>query len=138
MASETLWNIRGQEWLDSLEDIASNATEDPDSKLTQFEKNLTADLKQMIEDEPEDGPELIESITRIAARIESYRQQAHSFFVAQLNENDWSISNTPIVDIRKDGAFVQMWRWFRAPCDQCDANVDLADGLCEKCAKKGD
>jgi len=48
MASKDLWNIRGQEWLTSLKDMADNAIEDPECELTQFEKNLLADLERMV------------------------------------------------------------------------------------------
>lgn len=112
MATQDLWNIRGQQWLDTLEDIAANADpEDPASELTQLEKTIMDDLKRMVVRPEAETPPPQPSID-VQKRADGFRTRALEFLENDLDENEWGLDETPIVSLSEDGAFVQFWRWF--------------------------
>ena len=118
MATQDRWNIHGQQWLASLEDMAANVEDDdPTTRLTQFEKNLMAELRTMVV-KPEDETPPPQPNPSIQKRVDGFRLQAHDFFVDELDENEWSIDATPMVSLSEGGAYVQLWRWFPSEDDE--------------------
>jgi len=111
MATQDRWNMWGQQWLASLKDMADNAIEDPECELTQFEKNLMAQLESMVV-RPEDEKPEPEPDPKELALIAGYRQLAADFFADELDENEWDIDDAPTVSLSDHGAYVQLWRWF--------------------------
>jgi len=119
MATRTLWNIKGQEWLNSLEDMEAFAEEEPDNaeiQLTQFEKNLLNDLRRMVQKES-NAPQIQNMDVALTTPKkdllkEAYQKLAFQFF-EELDHRDWSIDDDPDVSIGEDGAYVQMWSFFR-------------------------